>query len=137
MRFSILIMFICLIFNSCFNPSPECVATKQAFQQQYDPASEAYQNEVINILQDKKPTDFGYAFETFIEGDPVYMMTSFRNEEYCFSVKVLVDNWDKLAGMRRTNGYSYPKALVNLQWTIKNINNKAVVVYEDMRRIID
>lgn len=126
-----------LILFACNPPTPDCIDQQQAFQKQFEPSNSEYQNAVLDILQHKTPEDFAYVFETFTEGEPTYMMTSFRNEEYCFSVKVLVNNWNKLAGMRRTNGYSYPKTLVNLKWEIKEIQGTPTVVYKDMRRIID
>jgi hypothetical protein len=137
MLFRPFLLIVVLFIVACDEPIPQCTANPQAFQQQYEPTSTAYQNAVLEILRDKTPEDFGYVFETFIEGDPVYMMTSFRNPEYCFSVKVLVDKWDKLGGMRKVNGRKYPNGLVNLKWTIEDINGQPTVVYQDMRIIID
>jgi len=100
--------------------------------------SETYQAKVREILRNYEPEDFRYIFDHFIDEDAhSFMMTSFRNEKVCLEVKVLVNKWDKLGGMKRHNGKAYPNELVNLKWTIKNIDGYPYVVYEDMRRIID
>jgi hypothetical protein len=50
---------------------------------------------------------------------------------------MLVTQWNKLGGMLRTNGQSYPEELYGLQWEIKRVNGAEEVVYADMRSIID
>jgi hypothetical protein len=92
----------------------------------------------VAMLQHKKPLDFRYFFKRFeSEGNITFMIINFRNSEFCFDVKMLVNKWDKLAGMKRTNGVSYPKELIDLQWKVKSINGVNVVEYMDMRKIID
>lgn len=90
------------------------------------------------MLQNKSPVDFRYFFKTFQEeGNHTFMITNFRNKESCFDIKVLVNKWDKLAGMKRTNGVSYPRELYDLKWEIKLINGEKFVEYIDMHKIID
>ena len=43
----------------------------------------------------------------------------------------------KLAGMKRTNGVSYPEELYDLKWSLETLNGKPVILYHDMHRIID
>ncbi|MFK7808145.1 MAG: hypothetical protein AB8F74_10135 [Saprospiraceae bacterium] len=98
----------------------------------------AVQQQLITQLKSKQPSDFRYFFKTFDEeGEQTFMITSFRNEATCFNVKVLVEQWNKLGGMRRTNGKAYPKELYDLKWEVKEIDGKEVVYYLDMHRIID
>jgi CHAD domain-containing protein len=100
--------------------------------------STAYQREVIQLLESKKPHDFRYFFKTFLsEGDNDYMIVNFRNKEQCFDVKMKVNQWDKLAGMRRTNGLSYPEELHEIEWAIEETRGKKEVFYQDMHAIID
>jgi len=137
-------LFILLFFSSCdfpehyFEPKPECQNSIEYFNTT-DSTSEEYQAKAINnILRHSRPQDFRYFFKTFIEaGQNTYMLTNFRNNEHCFDVKVLVEDWKKLGGMRRTNGKSYPNELYDLNWSIITINGKQEVFYVDMHDIID
>ena len=65
------------------------------------------------------------------------MVLDFRNDTNCFKVRMLVDKWDKLGGMRKVNGQSYPKELMNVKWSIEKRNRSKEVVYNDMSSIID
>ncbi len=114
-----------------FSPAPDC--THQSIQMQ-EPLSAAYQNQVIEILKNKRPADFRYFFKTFIdEKDSTGMLVNFRNDSLCFDVKMLVKNWEKLEGMRKTNGRSYPQELYDLNWHL--VENQ--IVYLDMHEVID
>ena len=99
------------------------------------PDSEAYQNRVLEILAASRPEDYRYYFKTFTEdGSDVYMVVNFRKQEQCFDAKILVARWDKLQGMKQTNGLSYPAELRSLVWHIDDAHR---VVYDDMADIID
>ena len=142
-----LIAFTSLIllftFNSCdfpehyFKSKPLC-QNKIDYFNTNDYENPEYQVKAIGILRDHRPADFRYFFNTFLEEqENIYMITNFRNKEYCFDVKVLVKNWDKLKGMRRANGKSYPNELYDLEWSIITIDGKLKVLYVDMHDIID
>lgn len=60
-----------------------------------------------------------------------------RNDKYCFDAKLLVENWDKLVGMREKNGQSYPEELYNLDWSLEKPNEDEILFYVDMNTIID
>ena len=93
---------------------------------------------LLDKLKNHKSSDFRYKFESFVSrGNETYMLTNFRTDEICFNAMILVDRWDKLAGMRRTNGVSYPKELYDLQWEIVKIEGKETLRYVDMHDIID
>ena len=137
----LLVGLLVLGFVSCpkdyFVKMPECIK-QEAFQENLNPISEEYQSEVLVLLRDKNPDEFRYKFETFLQEDGnIFMLTNFRNNEFCFDAKLLVNKWDKLGGMKRTNGKSYPKELYELKWKIDNINGLEQIVYLDMHRIID
>ena len=115
-----------------FKSEPECKSDTS------NDLKEENQKLSVAKLKDKAPTDYRYFFKTFQEeGINTFMITNFRNDESCFDVKVLVDKWDKLAGMKRTNGKSYPRELYDLKWEIKSINGSETVKYIDMHKIID
>jgi len=122
----------CDVPDNYFKPVPDCVS---------DTANDlnvTSQKKLVDKLQDQKPSDFRYFFKSFEEeGDQTYMITNFRNEESCFDIRLLVDKWDKLAGMKRANGVSYPKELYDLEWEIVETEAGIVASYVDMHRIID
>lgn len=120
-----------------FSPKPECLEQENSFKS-INPLSQAYQSEVRAVLENKSPEDFRYFFVRFVEEqNKDYMLTNFRNKKSCFDVKMLVDKWDKLGGMKRTDGKSYPEELYDLKWKLTNIDGKQEVVYSDMHKIID
>lgn len=65
------------------------------------------------------------------------MMVNMRNDSRCFDARMLVTNWDKLEGMRRTNGLSYPEELYNVTWELKESSESDELVFLDMNSIID
>ena len=106
MKIITLLLINLLVFSliSCdlpdhyFDATPACITENSA-----DLTIEN-QLELIASLRKKQPNDFRYFFKTFIEEERhTYMITNFRNEVACFDMKILVDKWDKLAGMKRTN----------------------------------
>jgi len=135
-------LFISLL-SSCsfpehyFTKDPICIPTSALFpnQNQLSPANQAhYIGEFLSL----KPAAFRYYFKGFVEdGNDTFMITNFRNDAVCFDIKVLVDKWDKLGGMRRTNGRAYPNELYDLQWSIEDSNGEKQIKYIDMHKIID
>ena len=138
-RFQILTFISILTFVSLcdfpehyFKSEPECKSENT------NDLNKENQKNLVDMLENKKPADFRYFFKTFEEeGNHTIMITNFRNEESCFDVKILVNKWDKLAGMKRTNGVSYPKELYDLKWKIKSSKGEKFVEYIDMHKIID
>ncbi|MDF1694510.1 MAG: hypothetical protein P1U56_01675 [Saprospiraceae bacterium] len=133
---------IFILLSCCFlacelsPPPPKCVSNPPF--DQLETFSKEYHAEVIKKLEKSKATDFRYFFKTFVEsGEETNMILNLRNENQCFDVKMLVENWEKLGGMRKVNGKSYPKELVLLKWNIENRNDDKIVVYDDMNWIID
>lgn len=132
-----IIRFVIDVPENYWTPAPECTnelpfSTSAAF------AEMAYQEAACDYLSAQYPKRFRYFFKTFLdEGDQTFMVVNFRNEAHCFDVKMLVNKWNRLGGMKRTNGKSYPKELHDLKWNVTSINGKEEVVYVDMHRIID
>ena len=116
---------------------PDC-SHRALFQDQYVSTSEDYQSEVLSIIENKNPNEFRYLFKTFLEEKGgTSMLINFRNGKHCFDAKILVDVWDKLGGMRKTNGKSYPKERYELEWKIETIDGDKRIVYQNMHRILD
>lgn len=134
-----LILSVLLIsLSSCdyYSKKPECT-NKDSFFDNNDPMTETYQEKVKDVLKITIPEDFRYFFKTFTGDNNEYLMVNMRNDEYCFDAKILVENWDKLAGMRKKNGKSYPEELYNLKWKLEKSGESENIVYLDMNKIID
>lgn len=120
-----------------FSSTVECVSEGR-LTENGDPLNSDNQQILREEIRNSTPENFRYYFKTFVEeASKTYMITNFRNDSLCFDIKILVDKWDRLAGMRRTNGKGYPNELYNLKWEIKNRNGREEVVYLDMHKIID
>ena len=142
MKQILILLFVLLTVNACnlpedyFTSSPECTNEKVVVEG--DVLNVENQQTLREMIKDKDRKVYRYFFETFVEeGEHTYMITNFRNDEVCFSMKVLVNKWDKLEGMRKANGEAYPKELYDLEWELKSVNGQEEVVYIDMHRIID
>jgi len=72
-----------------------------------------------------------------LEEEKTYMVLNFRNKKECFDVKMLVEKWDILTGMRLANGKSYPEELYDLKWEVTEMYGVEEVVYLDMHWIVD
>ena len=81
---------------------------------------------------------FGSISKTFlIENDTDYLVTNFRNEQYCFDVKMRLEDLGKLVGLKHKNRVAYPVELYDLKWSLEKENGKTEILYLDMHRIID
>ncbi|MCB0626854.1 MAG: hypothetical protein KDC43_23795 [Saprospiraceae bacterium] len=134
---SIVLIYAFVSPRYLFAPEPVC-HTGGLFERFDDPLSEEYQAAVREVLQGKTPADFRYFFRTFLEEeDGAYLLVNFRADGWCFDVRMLVDRWDKLAGMKKVNGRSYPEELHELEWELRRVGEEQEVAYVDMRRVID
>jgi hypothetical protein len=122
-----------------FQPKPACThAVSENLLHATNTFTPEYQKEVRSILETNKPGDFRYFFKTFLQqGETNYILVNLRNDQYCFDALMMVDRWDKLGGMKRTNGVSYPEEIYELKWKIAEKNGKQLIVYQDMHPIID
>lgn len=120
-----------------FTPTVEC-SSKGMLMENENPLTIENQQILRKKISTHASSDFRYYFKTFVEeGSATYLITNFRNDSFCFDIKMFVDKWDRLGGMRRTNGKGYPNELYNLEWELENINGKEEVVYLDMHKILD
>ena len=120
-----------------FSSPPTCVADP-IFSALEDPNSTTYQNTVLDLLSTKKPEDFRYIFQTFLEEEAqTYVLIELRNEAHCFIGKFLVLELGHLAPMKPSNGVSYPKELLEVEWEIANSETGKQLIFLNMHRIID
>lgn len=145
MKYIFIAIVILFTFQSCelYPAPPDCNNSGKLTH--VNITKDAYQEIVLSYLQSSKPEDYRYFFKTFIErGNNTFMVVNFRadasgdsqgpNQDNCFDVEVLVEDWSILGGMRKVNGKSYPKELRSLQWELKE---EGIVRYIDMGKIID
>jgi len=143
MKRCIFVMVVLISLNSCnlpdhyFDEKPECNRSIEHPNPKLDLSYEV-QSIYRNQLKESSPEAYRYFFEEFREeGDQTFMITNFRNETECFTMKILVEDWSKLKGMRVNNGEGYPKELFDLKWIIKEMNDEEEIIYSEMHRIID
>lgn len=95
-------------------------------------------NNVNAILKVSHTNEYRYYFKTFIEEDGMNkILVNFRDKNLCMDVLLSIHNIGKLAGMKRTNGKSYPQELYDMQWKLDESSGKLEVMYIDMHDIID
>lgn len=130
------VLIISLSSCSYLKDKPEC-SNKDKFFDNNDPLTELYQDKVKEVLRARTADDFRYFFKTFTGDNNEFLMVNMRNDDYCFDAKILVRNWDKLAGMRAKNGTSYPEELYNLKWKLEKSGELENIIYLDMNKVID
>lgn len=135
---TLILSFLLLSLSSCdyVSEKPE-YTNKDSYFDKNDPMTKTYQDKVKEVLKNTTADDFRYFFKTFTGDSNEYLIVNMRNDEYCFDAKMLVKNWDKLAGMRGKNGKSYPEELYNLKWELEKSGESENLVYLDMNKIID
>jgi len=104
-----------------------------------DPSSAQYKKELIRHFLDNGTANLTFNFEglTNIAGKD-YMKVDISGGGIQAQSLVLVNNWNKLEGIKRTKGVSYHGAeLKDLQLDIDNTNGEPTFVYRDLAKIID
>lgn len=119
-----------------FSGKPAC--TEDPAWKNLTAGSAEYENKVWALLKQSKPSDFRYFFKTFeTSGADTWLVVNLRSPKHCFDARIRVEHWDKLAGMKKTNGQSYPEELYGLKWKFAEQTGKQQIVYVDMDEIVD
>jgi hypothetical protein len=102
------------------------------------PASAEYKNELARLLQTDAQR-LTYIFNKYVESDGhEYLDIEFKGDDFEASGLVLVTNWNKLTGIKRTKGLGYSGAeLKGLQLDIQKNPSGAAFVFKDLEEIID
>ena len=122
--------FLIFVPKNYWKPEPKCISNLSF---DFSKKGTAHLLKLNESLEGRSTEDYRYFFKTFLEEEKIYMVVNFRNQHECFDIKMLVEKWDKLTGMRHANGKSYPKELHDLEWSIEN----GEIIYQDMHPIID
>ncbi|MFA6082826.1 hypothetical protein [Mucilaginibacter sp.] len=134
-RASILIVLLfALISTSCVKPS-----NKNKIFAGFDPSSKQYKQELARQVTGKNARDMTFIFNQLvkIEGRD-YLDISISAKDMQARGFVLVNNWAKLEGLKRTWGKGYGGAeLRNLKLEIDNSTTGPTLIYKDLEKIVD
>ncbi len=104
-----------------------------------DPSSPQYKKELIRHFLDNGTVNLTFNFEGLANiGGKDYMKVDISGCGIQAQSLVLVNNWNKLEGIKRTKGLGYQGAeLKDLQLDIVNPNGEPNFVYRSLTKIID
>jgi hypothetical protein len=114
------------------------VNTSDSVFEKFSPTTKEYKNELATKLK-SNPEGLLYTFNKFVENDgKEYLDIQVRGDDFEATGLVLVNNWNKLEGIRRTKGQSYETAeLRGLKLVIQENPLGANLVYNDLEKIVD
>jgi hypothetical protein len=103
----------------------------------YRPDTAKFNNELAKELA-SNPDSFTYKLEKyFVKNNREYLNINIERQSFKASVAVLVNNWDKMKGIKRTKGIGYSGAeLKGLRLALSS-PGQTDFVYQDLDRIID
>ena len=133
-----LLLWLLGIIAACTAPVPPCNLPTDGLGARL---SDIAQSRVRDRLLRAEPADFRYFFREFrADTNGEWLIVNFRNAEECFDVKLYLPDPDTkvLAGMRRTDGASYPEELRGVRWAVRPVENYGeAVVFEGMKSVVD
>ena len=135
LTFKILLIFCVVVSTACNNVNNN---TSNAVFAKYSPTTKEYKNELATKLK-SNPEGLLFTFNKFVENDgKEYLDIQVRGDDFEATGLVLVNNWHKLEGIRRTKGQSYAGAeLRGLTLDIQENPSGANLVYHDLEKIVD
>ncbi|MBS2101020.1 hypothetical protein [Carboxylicivirga linearis] len=127
---------LALMLASCDRPNCE---NKNPIFDKYDVGSERYKTELVAQIKHYGQKNLKYWFDSYIkENGNEYIIINIQNDSLCAKGKVLVRNWNKLEGIKQTQGKGYRGAeLKGLVLDIEKDTNGVELIYSDVKRILD
>lgn len=112
--------------------------TSNSVFEKFSPATKEYKNELATKLK-SNPAELHYTFNKLVENDgKEYLDIEVKGDDFKATGLVLVNNWRKLEGIKRTKGQSYSGAeLRGLKLDIEEHSSGANLVYNDLEKIVD
>ncbi|MDY0282023.1 MAG: hypothetical protein RBR35_15840 [Salinivirgaceae bacterium] len=131
-----LILLVILTAVSCDRPNCH---NKNPIFEKYEISSVDYKTELIQQIEKIGQQNLTFWFESYIkENEKEYIIVNIQHDSLCAKGKILVNDWNKIEGIRRTNGQSYSGAeLQGLTFNVEKDSNKIELVYNDLIRIVD
>ena len=132
----IMILFVILAAVSCNSSNCE---NKNSIFDKYDINSNEYKKELISEIEKLGAQNLTYKFDSYVEKNgKEFIIVNIQNKHICAKGIIRIDNWNKLEGIKRTEGKGYVGAkLKGLTFKIEEKSNKYELVLTDIKRIID
>jgi len=95
--------------------------------------------ELIKQINKFGQENLSYWFDSYIKkNDKEYIVVHIQNQSLCVKGMVLVNDWNKIAGIKKKEGKGYVGAkLKGLTFNIQKDGNKIELIYKDIVRIVD
>lgn len=104
-----------------------------------NPSSTQYKQELVKQFLDKGTENLKFTFKGLLSiTGKDYMQVDINGSGIQAQTMILISNWKKLEGIKRTKGKSYHGAeLAHLQLDIVTNNSGPTFVYRDLEKIVD
>ncbi len=123
---------------ACAFTEPHCENTNPVFRSEpYE--ADVYKIELARLLRNANAADFKYYLSGFLRpGTEELLIVNIHGADFCAMAAVHVDDWGKLADIRRTSGRGYRGAeLQGLKINVKEDAGKVTFVYADVEAVVD
>lgn len=121
---------------SCDRPNCE---NKNPIFDKYDVNSTEYKMELINQINSFGQENLNYWFDSYMkENEKEYIVVNIQNKYLCAKGMIMVNDWNKIEGIKKTKGKGYVGAkLKGLTFNIEKDVNTIELIYKDIIRIVD
>jgi hypothetical protein len=104
-----------------------------------DPASKEYKQELAKQIEERGDKDLTFTFNNCeTEAGKIYLNISVDGKGLHATSLVLVNNWNKLEGIKRTKGVGYSGSeLKNLKVSYTDADSRPTLIYHDLDSIVD
>lgn len=105
---------------------------------QFAPTTKEYKNALAAQIKSNSD-NLTYTFNQMVEENGKnYLTIAVEGPDFNATTLVLVNNWNKLEGIKRTKGISYSGAeLRGLQLEVEDNPSGANLIYKDLEKIVD
>ncbi len=126
-------VLLLLVASSCTSPGKNKIFVN------YAPSAPEYKRELTRLFLNEGTKSFSFHFNELVNfNNRAYMKLDVTGAGTNAQALVAITNWNKLEGIKRTNGLGYTGAeLKNLQLDVANINTDPVFTYRTLDKIID
>jgi hypothetical protein len=133
---ALLLGLIISMMSSCDRPA--CHNTNPVFER-FSPEAKEYKDELARQLQLAENKGISYWFDKYeASNNREYILVYIQGKELCAKGFILVNDWKKLEGIRRTQGISYGGAeLKGLRLDIRTDSAHTELIFKDVDYIID
>ncbi len=132
----LLVVMVMLITSAC--DRRPCKNTNPVFDR-YSPSDNEYKTELVKQMQITGAHKLEYWFDNYLEKNGrEYMLVYIQGNGLCAKGEVLMNEWHKLEGIRKTRGKGYRGAkLKGLELDIRKDSTTIELVYKNVAGIID